>query len=388
MYNFDKAFDRHNTEVIKWDRMEKDFGRKDLIPFGIADMDFETLPEITQALTARAQHPTYGYTFPSDDYYESFIEWNRKRNDFHIEREELITIPGVVCACSFIVYALTEKGDKVMVNTPVYDPFFRVVEQQERTLVASSLKRCGDRYEMDFEDMEEKFREGVKLLILCSPHNPVGRVWTMEELGRLNELCRRYNVLVFSDEIHSDLIFPGHKHIPYQTVSEDARMRSVTAMAPSKTFNIAGLKSSILVIKNRELYQKIDRVVAAFHAGVDLFGLKAFAVAYRYGEAYVDELNRYLYENARFAADYVKENLPGVRAYVPDGTYLMWMDFTGYGLSQEALMERMVEAGIAPNDGSHYGAEGNGFIRVNIGTQRAMLKEGLDRLKEVFSNTL
>ena len=384
MYNFDKSFDRHNTEVIKWDRMEKDFGRKDLIPFGIADMDFETLPEITRALTERAQHPTYGYTFPSEEYFDSFIEWNRKRNDFPIKREELITIPGVVCACSFIIYALTERGDKVMVNTPVYDPFFKVIEQQGRTLVASSLKCSNGRYEMDFDDMEEKLRGGVKLLILCSPHNPVGRVWTMEELGRLNELCRKYNVLVFSDEIHSDLIFPGHKHIPYQTVSEDAAARSVIAMAPSKTFNIAGLKSSILVIKNPELYEKINRAVTAFHVGVDLFGLKAFAVAYRHGETYVDELNQYLYENALFVVDYVKENLPGVKAYVQDGTYLMWLDFTGYGLSQEALMEQVVVAGIAPNDGSHYGVEGNGFIRVNIGTQRAMLKEGLDRLKKVF----
>lgn len=209
MYDFDRTFDRHNTEVIKWDRLEKDFGRKDLIPFGIADMDFETLPELTRAMTERAKHPTYGYTFPSEGYYESFIEWNRTRNHFDIKREELITIPGVVCACSFIIYALTEKGDKVMVNTPVYDPFFKVIEQQERTLVTSSLKLEHGRYEMDFEDMEEKFKEGVKLFILCSPHNPVGRVWTMEELTRLNDLCSRYHVLVFSDEIHSDLVFRG-----------------------------------------------------------------------------------------------------------------------------------------------------------------------------------
>lgn len=384
MYNFDKAFDRHNTEVIKWDRLEKDFGRKDLIPFGIADMDFETLPEITRALTERAEHPTYGYTFPSDGYYESFIEWNRARNHFDIKREELITIPGVVCACSFIIYALTEKGDKVMVNTPVYDPFFKVIEQQERTLVTSSLKLSGGRYEMDFEDMEEKFKEGVKLFILCSPHNPVGRVWTMEELTRLNELCSRYHVLVFSDEIHSDLIFPGHKHIPYQTVNGDAAGRSVIAMAPSKTFNIAGLKSSILIIKDRELYDRVNKAVTAFHVGVDLFGLKAFEVAYRHGAAYVDELNQYLYENARFVTEYVTENLTGAKTYVQDGTYLMWLDFTALGLSQKELMDKVVEAGVAPNDGSHYGMEGNGFLRINIGTQRAMLKEGLERLKTIF----
>ena len=384
MYDFDRTFDRHNTEVSKWDRLEKDFGRKDLIPFGIADMDFETLPEITRALTERAKHPTYGYTFPSEGYYESFIEWNRTRNHFDIKKEELITIPGVVCACSFIIYALTEKGDKVMVNTPVYDPFFKVIEQQERTLVTSSLKLEHGRYEIDFEDMEEKFKEGVKLFILCSPHNPVGRVWTMEELTRLNDLCSRYHVLVFSDEIHSDLIFPGHKHIPYQTVNQDAAGRSVTAMAPSKTFNIAGLKSSVLIIKNPELYSRVNKVVTAFHVGVDLFGLKAFEVAYRHGAAYVDELNQYLYENAQFVAEYVAENLPAAKTYVQDGTYLMWLDFTALGLSQKELMEKVVGAGVAPNDGSHYGIEGNGFLRINIGTQRAMLKEGLERLKTIF----
>lgn len=384
MYDFDKVFDRHNTEVIKWDRMEADFGRNDLIPFGIADMDFETLPEIREAMIRRAEHPTYGYTFPSKAYYESFIEWNRKRNDFHIKKEELITIPGIVCASSFIIYALTEKGDKIMVNTPVYDPFFKVIEQQERTLVTSSLKVTEGRYEMDYEDMEEKFKDGVKLFILCSPHNPIGRVWTREELEKLNELCRRYHVLVFSDEIHSDLIFPNHKHTPYQAVSEDAAHRSVIAMAPSKTFNIAGLKSSILVIKDPELYEKVNRAVMAFHVGVDLFGLKAFEVAYSHGEEYVDQLNQYLYENAVYLVDYVKENLPRVRTYVPDGTYLMWLDFSDYGLSQEALMAKVVESGIAPNDGSHYGTEGKGFIRINVGTQRAMLKQGLERLKKAF----
>lgn len=385
MYDFDKVFDRRGTEVIKWDRQTCGCGRNDLLPFGIADMDFEVLPELREAMVKRAEHPTYGYTFPSENYYNSFIEWNRKRNQFDIEKSEIITIPGVVCANSFIIYALTEKGDKVLVNSPVYDPFYNVINQQGRTLVTSSLHWNGQRYEIDWDDMEKKMADGVKLFILCNPHNPVGRVWTQEEMERMVELCAKYNVLVFSDEIHCDLVFPGHKHIPFAKVSPKAAEISILAMAPSKTFNIAGLKSSMLISKNPEIYNKVNEAVQTFHVGVDLFGLKATEVVYQYGEQWVDELVAYLLENAKFVVDYVEKNLPKVKAYVPEGTYLMWLDFSAYGLSQEELMEKvMKEAGVSPNDGEHYGFEGKGFLRFNIGTQRSVLKEGLDRIKAAF----
>ena len=386
MYDFDKKFDRHNTDVIKWDRMEKDFGRADLIPLGIADMDFETLPEIVKALTERAAHPTYGYTFQSDNYYDSFIGWNKRRNGIDIRKEEMIAIPGVVCANAFILYALTEPGDKILLTTPVYDPFFKVIEQQKRTMVTSSLiKKEGGRYEFDYEDMEKKMADGVKLFVLCNPHNPVGRVWEKEELLKINELCKKYNVLVFSDDIHSDIVMKGHKYCPYVSISEDAAMRTVTAMAPSKTFNVAGIKTSVLFAKNPEIFNKVNEAVVNFHLGVNLFGLKALEVAYTHGDKYVDELCEYIGKNAEYVADYVEKNIPKIKTYVPEGTYLMWLDCSAYGLSQEDLMKKVIDAGIAPNDGSHYGKEGVGFIRINVGTQRSMLEEAMEKLKKAFN---
>lgn len=384
MYNFDKVFDRHGTEVIKWDRMQKDFGRDDLIPLGIADMDFEVLPEIKDALIDRSAHPTYGYTYASEAYYESFINWNKKRNNFEIKKEQMLPIPGIVCANSFILYALTEPGDKVMVASPVYDPFYAVIKQHKRTEVRSSLKWDGEKYVMDFEDMEKKMADGVKMLILCSPHNPVGRVWTREELEKVDALCAKYNVLVFSDEIHCDLVYPGHKHIPYACVSEHAAQNSILAMAPSKTFNLAGLKSSILIAQNPEILAKVNEAVTAFHVGVNAFGFKATEVAYTYGEQWADELVAYLYENAKYVKHFVETEMPLVKTYIPDGTYLMWLDFSAYGLSQEELVKKVLDAGVAPNDGEHYGEEGKGFLRINIGTQRCRLEKGMKRLKAAF----
>ncbi|MEZ3436288.1 MAG: pyridoxal phosphate-dependent aminotransferase [Lachnospiraceae bacterium] len=384
MYQFDKEFDRHGTEVIKWDRMKQDFGKKDLIPLGIADMDFETLPEIVSALKERAEHPTYGYTYASEDYYNNFIAWNKKRNGFEVKKEEMISVPGIVCANAFIVAALTEPGDKILMCTPVYDPFFKVVEQQKRTLVKSSLIRKNDRYEMDYEDLDRKMADGVKLFVLCNPHNPIGRVWEKEELEKLNELCKKHNVLVFSDDIHSDIIFEGHTFVPYITISEDAAKRSVCVEAPSKTFNVAGIKTSVIFSKNPQLLTKVNEIITAFHVGVNLFGFKALEVAYKYGEAYVDELCAYLKANAEYVTKYIEENIPKAHTYVPDGTYLLWIDCTESGFSQKELMQRLVDAGVAPNDGSHYGEEGEGFVRINIGTQRRRLEEAMECMKRAL----
>lgn len=385
MYQFDKEFDRHGTEVIKWDRLEQDYGKSNLIPLGIADMDFETLPEIVSALKERSAHPTYGYTFASEAYFNNFISWNKKRNHLELKKEELLSIPGIVCANAFIVASLTEPGDKVLMCTPVYDPFFKVVEQQKRTLVKSSLVHRNGRYEMDYEDLDRKMAEGAKFFILCNPHNPVGRVWEKEELEKLAELCKKHDVLVFSDDIHSDIVYADHSYVPFVSVSEDAAQRTICAAAPSKTFNVAGIKTSILFSKNPELLAKVNELVTAFHVGVNLFGFKVFEVAYQYGEQYVEELCAYLKANAEYVTDYIEKYIPKAHTYVPDGTYLMWVDCTDCGLSQEALMEKVINAGIAPNDGSHYGEEGNGFIRINIGTQRSRIEKAMECLKHALS---
>lgn len=387
MYNFDRVFDRRNTEVIKWDQIEKNFGDKSVLPFGIADMDFEVLPELKEALIKRSEHPTYGYTFASEDYFQSFIDWNKTRNNFDVKKEEMISVPGIVCATAFILYALTEPGDKIMVNTPSYDPFFNVIKEQGREMVNSALVLKNGRYEYDLVDMEAKFKDGVKLLIICSPHNPVGRVWTMEELEDIVALCEKYNVLIFSDEIHSDLVYkPGCKHIPMLNV-KGAQERTIMSMAPSKTFNVAGLKSSILISRNEEIRKKVQTALAHFHVGVNLFGFKATEIAYRHGAQWTDELNAYLYENAKLTVEFFENNMPKVKAFIPDGTYLLWLDFSAYGLSQEELMDKLCkEAKVGLNDGSHYGpnGEGDGFARINIGTQREMLLKGLNQIKEAF----
>lgn len=385
MYNFDRDFDRRNTEVIKWDRRVEELHSDDVLPFGIADMDFEVLPELRGAMIRRAEHPTYGYTFPAEDYYQSFLDWTLARHQLRIKKEEFISVPGIVCATSFVIHALTKPGDKVMLCTPVYDPFFQVIRQQGREQVNTSLCWDGTGYRLDFSDFEEKLKSGVKLFILCSPHNPVGRVWSREELEKIADLCHQYGVYVFSDEIHCDLVYPGHRHIPFLSVSPKAEEMGLLAMAPSKTFNVAGLKCSMLVAKNPEILSCVNQTLQTFHVGVNLFGLKAAQVAYRHGAAWVDELLAYLLENAKLVADFVERRLPGVKTFVPEGTYLMWLDFRHYGLSQQALMDKLVlEAKVGLNDGSHYGDEGVGFARMNIATQRGMLLQGLERMERCF----
>jgi len=386
MYNFDKLVDRKGTDCIKWDNMVRSYGH-DVVPMFIADMDFEVLPELQEAMIQRASHPTYGYTFPSEAYYDNFIAWNESRNNFHISKEQIIPVPGVVTAIAFALQALTKEGDKVLINTPVYNPFAATIKQTKRELVTSSLKVVDGKHVMDLEDMDKKMADGVKMMILCNPHNPVGRVWTKEELTALVELCAKHGVLLFSDEIHSDIAYGGHHTCPMLTCCDKAKEIGFCAMAPSKTFNIAGLKSSMFIIQNEEYFNKVKEVVGAFHIGVDLFAYKATEVCYGKGAQWVDELNEYLYENAKFVVKYLEENLPKVKTYVPEGTYLMWLDFSAYGLSQEDLMNKLKDdANVGLNNGAVYGDEGVGFARLNIGCPRSMVEQALKQIKDAFIN--
>lgn len=385
MYEFDKNVVRRNTESTKWDLMGSRFGSEDLLPFWIADMDFPVMPELVKAITDRAAHPSYGYSFASQAYYDNFIRWNRERNRFTVRREQMLSVPGVVCAFAFTIYALVPPNGRVMFCSPVYDPFGNTIRGMGRQTVASSLKERDGYYTMDFDDLERKLAEGVDLFVLCNPHNPVGRVWTEEELRRVGELCLKYRVPVFSDDIHSDLIMPGRTYTPLPAISREIADNTVLAMAPSKTFNIAGLKSSVMVISNPELRKKIDTGLQAFHMGVDLIGLKATEAAYGIGAPWVDELTAYLLDNARAVVEFCRERLPGVRVRIPEATYLMWLNFSAYGLSQEELMEKLrSEARVALNDGSHYGPEAQGWVRLNIGTARSMLMQGLEQIAGAF----
>lgn len=386
MYNFDKLVERKGTDCIKWDNMARSYGHE-VVPMFIADMDFEVLPELQEAMIKRASHPTFGYTFPSEAYYDNFIAWNKTRNNFSLTKEQIIPVPGVVTAIAFALQALTSEGDKVLINTPVYNPFAATIKQTKRELVTSSLKLENGKYVMDLEDMDKKMAQGVKMMILCNPHNPVGRVWTKEELVALVELCAKHGVLLFSDEIHSDIAYGGHHSCPLLTCCDKAKDIGFCAMAPSKTFNIAGLKSSMFIIQNEEFLSKVKETIGAFHIGVDLFAYKATEVCYGKGAQWVDELNAYLYENAKFVVKYLEENLPKVKTYVPEGTYLMWLDFSAYGLSQDELMNKLKdEANVGLNNGAVYGDEGVGFARLNIGCPKAMVEKALSQIKDAFIN--
>ncbi|MDR1977784.1 MAG: pyridoxal phosphate-dependent aminotransferase [Synergistaceae bacterium] len=385
MYEFDRLLMRKGTDCSKWDALRQTYGDPDLVPLWVADMDFPVLPELEKALAARTENSTFGYTFAGEGYYRSVIDWNAKRNDLSLTKEDILDVPGVVCGLSFIIAALTRPEDKVLITPPVYPHFFGVPKSQGRQLLLSPLRRGNERYEIDFEDFEAKLKEGAKAFIFCSPHNPVGRVWERGELENIVELCARYGTIILSDEIHSDLVFPGHKHIPILNVSPEARDISVTAFAPSKTFNIAGLKSSMLIVKNPELRGRIRALLDQFHVGVNLFGYKAAEIVYREGEKWLEELLVYLEGNAQFVVSFLKSRLPRVGAYLPESTYLMWLDFSGYGLTQEALMEKMRDkARVALNSGVTFGEEGKGHVRLNIGTTRALLQEGLEKIAAAF----
>ena len=385
MYNFDKLVDRRGTQCIKWDLIDKVYGADDVIPLWIADMDFEVLPEINDALIERSSHPSFGYTIPAPAYRENIIKWNKERNGLELTKEDIVAIPGVVTAIAFALNALTKEGDKILINTPVYNPFAETIKGLGRELVTSSLICEGTHRMFDFADMEEKMKDGVRMVLLCNPHNPVGRVWNKEELHELVELCAKYNVYLFSDEIHSDLCYGGHKHCSVLTVSEKAKEVAFCTMAPSKTFNIAGLKSSMFMIQNPEIRQKIQANINAFHIGVDLLAYKATEVCYGYGAQWVDELNEYLYENAKFVTEFCETQLPKVKTYIPEGTYLMWLDFSAYNLTQEELMNKLkFEAKVGLNSGTTYGEEGNGFARMNIGCPKFLLEKAMCQMKEAF----
>lgn len=382
MYDFDTLLLRENTNCTKWDALKRDFGRDDLLPFWVADMDFPVLPEILQAISRRAgEGQTFGYTFAGEEYLDSVLYWNKSRHDLSLSREDIIPIPGVVTAISVILQRLTKEKDAIVINPPVYTPFFHAVENLGRTLVQSPLVERDGRYTLDFDHLEQVFRQGAKLYLLCSPHNPVGRVWTREELEWAAGLCRQYDVLLVSDEIHDDIVFSDHVHIPVLNIEPKA----IQICAPSKTFNIAGLKSSVILVKDPELRNNIQFGVDMLHLYPNLFAYEATIAAYRHGARWLDELNRYLEDNARFTVDYLGRFLPKVGAYVPESTYLMWLDFSALGLSDEELEQTMIQkAGVALNKGSDYGPGYGQYMRLNIGVPRSYLEMGLHKIVEGF----
>lgn len=386
MFDFDTIIDRWNSDSVKYDGLNAEFGCQDILPMWVADMDFQAPPAVLQAARKCCERGVFGYTFRSDEGKEAFRDWVRRRYDWDTRPEWLSSSPGIVTALALSVRALTQPGDKIMIMTPVYPPFFSVVRDNGRQLVYNPLKREAGKYVIDWEDMEEGMKGGVKMLILCNSHNPVGRVWTKQELKRIGDLCCRYDVLIVSDEIHADLALFGNRHTVMASVSDEIANRTLTAMAPSKTFNIAGMMNSVVVARNPEILEKYNRELLALHLDSgNIFGHITLKAAYKYGEEWLNELAVYLGNNVDFALDYFRRELPDVQVCRPEGSFLLWLDFNATGISHEECGERLLKRGkIGLNDGLTFGEEGRGFRRMNIGCPRSVLEDGLKRIRAAF----
>lgn len=384
-YDFDKIVNRIDSNCVKYDLRQTVFGNSDVLPMWVADMDFETPDFARDAVMRRAEHPIYGYHFKDDAYFQSVIGWLKRHHQWDVEQEWLSFTPGVVCGFNMAVMAFTEPGDEVIIQSPVYPPFHHAATSHARTLVYNPLKSGVGQYEMDFE-LLEKQAATAKLMILCNPHNPVGRCWTREELMKLGEICLKHKVLVISDEIHCDLVLPGYKHTPFASIDESFAQHSITFHAASKTFNLAGLATSTAIIPNNELRKRFNGYVHSMEAELgNIFGKVATQAVMNEGDEWLGQLLDYVQGNVDFVASCLKEYLPLVSFYKPQATYMMWLDFNGYGLDEETLWRKMTqEAKLGFNRGSDFGREGMGFFRVNLACPRSMVEEAMRRLKAAF----
>ncbi len=384
---FDQYIERRNTCSRKWDDIEELFGKDDVLPMWIADMDFRPPRQVVEAVTKRATHGIYGYETESAGYLEAVLSWLQKRYDWRVNRDWVVHSPGVVPGLAFAVNALTEPGDRIVIQPPVYPPFYSVVRENGRQLVESPLILSEGKFSMDFASLERHFSSGIKFMIFCSPHNPVGRVWTKIELEKLAQLAVKYDVIVLSDEIWSDLVFPGHQHLPLADIAPEMAERTLTFMAPSKTFNVAGLYLSNIIIPNEEYREKFCGQISRLGLSpLNVFGLVAGEAAYRHGEEWLEELLAYLKKNAL----YVKEGLAKITSKIeviePEGTFVLWLDCRRLGIPPEELNDFFIsEVGIAFNDGEVFGEAGRGFQRMNIGCPTSLIDEALKRLAKVLS---
>lgn len=382
-YNFDQTINRLNTSSLKWDSVDGRYEAKDLLPMWVADMDFASPDEVVEALVNRAKHPVYGYTDTSDETYISIMQWMEQQFNWKLSKEAISFSAGVVAGFTATILALSNPGDKVLIQTPVYTPFFNSIKTNNREIVQSPIRYVNETMQIDFEDFEEQLKNDVKLFLFCSPHNPGGKVWSKEDLIKIGELCLKYNVIVLSDEIHADLCLPGYTHYPIASLSPEFAQNTITFMAPSKTFNVAGIQASIIISENTELLTTIQTTQhdIGFH-GLNLFAIEVIKAAYDHGSEWLQELKIYLEQHVHKVQTFIQNELPRVKMFIPEASYLIWLDCRDYGYSDEELLERMVQKGkIAISAGKMYGPGGEGFIRLNIGCTTETLEEGLKRIK-------
>lgn len=385
MYDFDKVIERKGTNSIKYDREKAQDPR--IIPMWVADMDFETLPEIKEALVKRAQHGVFGYASPTSDYYQAVINWMATRHQLYIDQEWIVTTSGVVGALKLAVSAFTEKNDHVMIMKPVYYPFDKSIKVNQRQVVECPLVFKEDHYECDFDVFEKQIVDhDVKMFILCNPHNPIGKVWTQDELYQMGQICLKHHVYVVSDEIHMDFIYPGHQHVSFYNVDPSFSDFSIICTAPSKTFNLAALQTSNIIIKDEKMREKFKQEKdKAGMSDPNIFGLDACQAAYTYGAQWVDELVEYLAGNIQYMQDFFKERLPQLKVIAPEGLYLVWVDMRSLGMNKEELEKFMLEkAFLWLDEGYIFGTGGEGFERFNVACPRSVLKRALEQLEKAI----
>ncbi len=387
-FNFDEIIDRRSSDSIKW-ATGLEFGSDEALPMWVADMDFKAPEPVVEALIRRAGHGIYGYVRRPASYNQAIAGWWSRRHGWAVEKPWIVTTTRVLHSLGLALLAYTNPGDKVIVQPPVYPPFLEIVANNGRQLAFNPLKTDGFRYSMDFDDLERLARDPrARMLVLCSPHNPVGRVWTRDELLHLGEICLNHHLLIVSDEIHCDLVFPGHMHLPIASLSPELAGSTITLTAPTKTFNIAGLDAAYAIIPDPALRDRFSCQVDALHMkGLNTFGMLAAEVAYNRGEEWLDQLLHYLKCNLDLLEQFFTEHIPRIKVYRPEGTYLVWLDCTGLGLEPAGLKKFMVQqARLGLNDGVPFGPGGQGFMRLNVACPRAILEQALAQLEAAVNN--
>ena len=383
IYDFDKVIERRGSGAVKTDALGKVFGKEELIPLWVADMDFETPDFITDALKERLEHPIFGYPVEPEDFKPSICDWVRNQHGWDVRKEWLCFIPGIVKGIGMAINALLGKDEKVIIQPPVYHPFRIIPQKNQREVVYNPLKETPTGYEMDFENLEAVCDEKCKMLILANPHNPAGIVWSRETLTRLAEFCHRKGIIVISDEIHCDMALFGNKHIPFASVSPEAAACSITFGAPSKTFNIAGIVSSYAIVPDEDLRKRFFGWIEACELGsAHIFAHVATIAAFRMGEEWRRQMIEYIEGNIEFVISYCKENIPQIKPMRPQASFLVWLDCRDLGLDHDHLIDLFVnKAGLALNDGEMFNPGGEGFMRLNVGCSRKILESALENLK-------
>jgi len=393
-YDFDKVYNRKNTDSLKWDFMKQVLGSDDLIPLWVADMDFPAAEPIKEALKTRVEHQFYGYTQPGHNVVDSFVQRLKKKYNWNVESEWIVFTPGVVPALQTAVKSLTHPGDEVLLQEPSYHPFFPVVKNSGCSIINNQLKLVDGRYEMDYEDLESKFHPKIrrlrgpgrlKTIIFCNPHNPVGRLWNTEEIKQMGNIVIDNGGVVISDEIHCEILFKGNKHTPFASLSDKFEQNSIVCMSPSKTFNLAGLEVSSIIIPNQRLRENFVNTRSGMVPNPNLFGYVALEAAYRHGDEWLEQVLEYLGGNLDYIRRFLQTELPEIKMIEPQGTYLLWLDCRNLGMDSHSLHKFMLDdAKVGMEDGYIFGEAGHGFMRMNIATPKSILTEALNRIKQAY----